>query len=256
MFNFTLTPLEQVAPWGGDNDKENMHWFGLTDGEYWISVGDHTLLEYSPEFRRKRGIGRYCDYQIVRIWEDLLSILPDVLRPVPSDLVDFISGPPHSHPRSWPDVPGGVCDAWYTARWSIGCRCLGTLYLSPGADIWLWSDETWVNVAWDNRDAVVDGVQAWTSLCGTFKLPRADFEMEVRSFHNRLIDQMGTRVQRVVEGALPSSIDIDIGGLVKEHKERSEALDNALKVPPDATSWDEVREARQIIASWNAAGDL
>jgi Family of unknown function (DUF5984) len=255
MFNFTLTPLELVEPWGGANDKATLNWFGLTDGEYWLSVGGQTLLEYGSDFRRKSGCSRYCNYPIVRIWEDLLNILPNVMNPVPSDLAEFIIERPASYPRSWPNVPENVRDAFHTAQLPIGCRHLDTGYLRPSADIRLWSDETSVNIDWDNRDAVVDGVQTWTSLSGKFKLPRADFEAEVRSFHKRLIDQMGIRVQHVVEGALPASIEIDLDGLVQDHNEWSKALDNALKEPPDATSWTEVRMARQIITSWNAVGE-
>jgi hypothetical protein len=127
--------------------------------------------------------------------------------------------------------------------------------LRPSADISIWSDEASVHVDWDNRNAAIDGIQAWASLIGRFKLPRADFEAEVRSFNDRLIDQMGTRIRQVIEGALPPSIEIDIGGLVHEHNERGKALESAMAEPPDATSWDEVRTARQIIASWNAAGE-
>jgi Family of unknown function (DUF5984) len=35
LFNFELAPLERVQPWGKAG-QQNLHWFGLTDGQYWI----------------------------------------------------------------------------------------------------------------------------------------------------------------------------------------------------------------------------
>ena len=38
LFEFVLRPLEEVQPWGVD--EPTLHWFGLTDGWYWIEAGD------------------------------------------------------------------------------------------------------------------------------------------------------------------------------------------------------------------------
>src|ERR1700759_5537644 len=90
LFNFELTPLQDVTPWGADGNR-SLHWFGLTDGHYWINVGDHRLFEYS-DAARKDGAPAYCSYQVVRLLEDILDIAPYVLEPVPGDLVACISG--------------------------------------------------------------------------------------------------------------------------------------------------------------------
>ncbi len=65
LFNFSLTPLEKIIPWG-EPGEEILHWFGLTDGTYWMEVGEHKLFEYSSS-ACESSAPEYCDYQIVRL---------------------------------------------------------------------------------------------------------------------------------------------------------------------------------------------
>lgn len=46
LFNFWLRPLADVAPWVSENEQR-LHWFGLTDGCYWLDVGKDTLFQYT-----------------------------------------------------------------------------------------------------------------------------------------------------------------------------------------------------------------
>lgn len=91
LFNFRLMPLELVVPWG-EPGEQRLHWFGLTDGEYWVQVGADALFEYSEGVRRASGSGRYCNYQVARLYEDITEMLPYVLDPVPTPVVRHISG--------------------------------------------------------------------------------------------------------------------------------------------------------------------
>ena len=43
--NFTLRPPAEIAPWGEKGDY--LSWFGLTDSELWITVGERTIYEYT-----------------------------------------------------------------------------------------------------------------------------------------------------------------------------------------------------------------
>jgi hypothetical protein len=101
-FRFALTPLDRVRSWGGEDRV--LHWFGLTDGWYWIELGDQELLRYTPEtlrlFRRD-DLGPqhpYVDYYVVRLWEDLIGLTPTVMQPVPDDLAQFIGTDLHDRP--------------------------------------------------------------------------------------------------------------------------------------------------------------
>ena len=90
LINFQLTALEQVQPWG-EPPSQLLHWFGLTDGHYWLQVGKDALFEYSEAARQKAGCLRYCSYQVVRLYEDVLEIVSDVLEPVPSDISPYLN---------------------------------------------------------------------------------------------------------------------------------------------------------------------
>jgi len=259
LINFTLAPIESIVPWG-EPGSLGLHWFGLTYGEYWIQAGEAALFEYS-DHARKAGINRYCDYQVVRLHEDLLGMLPYILEQVPEPLVPYISGESAKVWRNaylaWCDSDddddtdadrlGEIGDA--AVAWSERRR-LDSAYLSPSANIAIWSDPEHVHIEWDNRDRRFDGKPAWSALLGAYRMPRDRFIEEVRSFHARLMDQMAARVDQVVTGGLPSGINIDLPGLVREHGQRTGSLDSALRVAIPPTDWQRSERAiREILAA-------
>ena len=262
LINFTLAPIEKIIPWG-EPGSQSLHWFGLTWGEYWIQAGEAALFEYS-DHARKAGINRYCDYQVVRLHEDLLEMLPYILEPVPEALVPYISG---ESARDWrnayhawceidddvtdPDYLGDLADA--AVAWS-GRRRLDSAYLSPSANIAIWSDRDNVHIDWDNRDRKFDGKPAWTAVFGSYQLSRDVFIEEVRSFHIRLMHQMAARVDRVRAGALAPDIQIDLPGLAREQEQRPRALDSALRVVIPETDWQRAERAiREILRAQGGA---
>ena len=250
LFNFELTPLEQVQPWG-EPGQHKLHWFGLTDGQYWIQAGPATLFEYS-ELAQTQGAPRYCNYRVVRLYEDLMDMIPSVVEPVPASLTAYLSG---DVARAWETTylawrenpPVGLDEQRFwditdgAGTW-IGKRTLDTGYLSPSTKIRLWSDGQHVHIAWDNLLKLLNGSPAWSAGCGSFSLPLEEFISEAVSFHDRLMEQMGERVKRVVAGALPDSVHVNLAGLEREHAYRS-INDMNYRTEPTATDWDCVRAA-------------
>lgn len=251
LFNFKLVPLEKIEPWG-DPGNQRLHWFGLTDGEYWIQAGDNALLEYSAYVQNKSWATRYCDYQVVRLYEDLMEMVPYVLEPVPDSLVPYLSG---ESGKLWEDTfrtwcanvvdssdndryweISDVCVTW------IGNRILDTGYLSPSANIRMWSDTSMVHIEWDNAEKLFEGLSAWSAVRGSYQMPREVFKEEVRSFHARLMEQMSERVQKVLAGALPPEVQVDLPGLEREHLQRRHTIETALAEPAIATDWQLIRE--------------
>jgi hypothetical protein len=250
LINFTLVPVEKVQPWGSPGNP-SLSWFGLTDGQYWIQAGESTLFEYS-DHAQVAGAPRYCDYQVVRLYEDLMEMLQHILEPVPTSLVQYISGDTGiawlEGYRLWaeqnadqlkPDGYWEIIDA--STTW-IGKRSLDSAYLSPSANIVIWSDAVNVYFEWDNRTKLFKGQTAWTALRGTYKLPRHEFVAEIQSFHLRLMEQMAHRVGQVLSGALAAEINIDLAGLEREQKERCSTLDGVLSSPAQ-TDWQSVEMA-------------
>jgi hypothetical protein len=252
LFNFLLKPLNEIMPWGGPG-AERLHWFGLTDGSYWLSVGASTLFEYS-ESARPVSASRTCDYQVVRLYEDVAEMCAQVLDPVPVDLVRFIAGDGRraalEQVSQWmtDNDDRDDDDYWAVADLSmtwIGQRELDSSHLSPSASIAMWSDEARVHIEWANQAKLIDGCCAWSAEAGSWSLGRQEFTQEFRSFHERLMAAMAERVERVVEGALAPEIEVDIAGLVREHEVRSNLSSTVLGPPPVATNWDSVRRALQ-----------
>lgn len=139
LFNFNLTPLEQIRPSGAESGNTPLHWFGLTDGAYWIQVDDVALFEYTEAARAAFGCAQYCDYYVVRLYEDFTEILPHILEPVPERLTPHISG---SGAAQWKDTIAAwrdgkdvmhddkSFDLWDAATSWFSQRSLDTGYLS------------------------------------------------------------------------------------------------------------------------------
>ena len=256
LFNFTLAPLDEIKSWGKPR-HENLHWYGLTDSQYWIDVGAERLLEYSEAAWTRSG-RRFCDYQVARLYEDVIGLAGFALDSVPPDLVPFIADQGRrktlgcmsawcaEHSERNDDQFWSVVDVGST--W-IGKRELDTAYLSPSADIVMWSDESMVHVEWDNRDKLIEGVGAWTARSGKYSLTRSAFIEECRSLHERLMDAMSERVEQVVAGALSPAIHVDLLGLMREHEEHRHLSPLNFGALPEPTDWVAVREAMRTIGA-------
>ncbi len=90
---FTLDPINEIAPWGNEQRGDSLSWFGFTQGKYRLKVGNDLLLNYADEamkaFKKKYPAlypGPWVDYYVVRLWEDLLELLPHILQRVPDAL--------------------------------------------------------------------------------------------------------------------------------------------------------------------------
>lgn len=245
LFNFQLRPVHEIAPWGCEGDY-SLSWFGLTDGWFWLDCGGHELFRYStPIIKSWKYEGRqtddlpYADYQVVRLWEDILQILPHVLSPVPKNLLERIEpGLPASmwhlqvaeiifeDDREVSKLDEERFDA--ATEW-LQLRKLDSLYLKQGPRIWLWSDGKNVFIRWDNTDLVLDGYELWTAQSGIHTLPLKDFIEEVRSFDRRLMAAMNERVQSIQQQWNRPEIRIDKEALLIEQEERSRWLNESFE---------------------------
>lgn len=263
LINFELTPVENVLPWGSHGNNI-LHWFGLTDGRYWIDAGGDTLFEYSERVRRA-GFDRYCNYHVARIWEDITETLPTILDPIPQDLVRYISGEPGrarmATQYSWfernlaADAGDEAWDVLGRANLLFRNRYLDSTYLTPSASILMWSDDADVHIEWENGDKLIDGELAWSAVRGSFHLPRAVFVAEVRAFHARFFEQMTLRIEQVAAGALHPDIHIDLPGLIAENEQRRDWAAQALEKRGQAF-WDEIRSAILEISSDAGPGNI
>jgi hypothetical protein len=266
-FNFRLRGMRDISPWPGVGGAHpHLGWFGLTDGWYWIEAGSADLFRYSQplvdRWTREHGGASwlealpYVDYQVARLWEDVLDILPDVLDPVPPRLARALApdgpwsaweraaraaveqAPPEQEEEAW-DLLEAAARWWWD-------RTLDAGYLQAAPRIWLWSDGAEVSVQWDNRGRILDGLPAWAAVIGQHTVPAATFVAEVRSFDARFISRMRDRVAIAqAEWARPDvALDPDLD---QEQLARSGHLSRRLgavaNAKPEPERWDAVLRA-------------
>lgn len=100
LFNFELLPIEKIEPWR-DADGPHLHWFGLSDGRYWLTVDGQDLFRYQYQ-QDASDVTEYVEYEVVRLWEDVLEIHPSVFDPIPPDMQALVETPERE--RAWLDA--------------------------------------------------------------------------------------------------------------------------------------------------------
>ena len=255
LFNFALRRLEDIEPWGADR---TLHWFGLTDGWYWLRVGEATLFEYTnavittPVSAGDRPFVRYVDYYVTRLWEDVRGLLPDALEPIPADVIvdrqwaEKVAAVHHGLDDgaatvdldSRPELDQTIVEA--TLWW--GSRQLDTGYLKAGPLTHIWREAETVTVAWDTRRCRFNGTQTWTAGAGRTTFPVDVFLGEVVDFRRRLTAAMQERVDYIRVNGPPACVQIDVDALVVEQAERFVEPEGYL-ARQASMNWDRVRAA-------------
>lgn len=239
LFEFELTPIDEISPWGGPSDL-SLHWFGLSLGHYFIDVRTARLLEFHSE-------PRYFEYQVTRLHEDLLSMLPDVRDPIPAHVIElFRDGALGSTLRElknvWNEIEVEDNDL-DDAMMVLERRALDTGYLRKSPGIWIWTFGEIVVIEWDNRDQHLEGKPVWSAEQGRLELKSEDFLNEIFSFHRRFIFEMTQRVAEISRNWRRPEIQIDIEQLQKECIERADWIDWSLRRPVGERDWPRIAAA-------------
>jgi hypothetical protein len=256
LINFNLFPLENIAD-SVNADSPPLRWFGLSQGEYWMELGENTLFEYSENVLPD-GM-RHCEYPVARLHADLMDMLPSILEPVPESLAPYLFGEEAAECwdawTAWCDRhaeelgQGHAQELEYALLALTSGRQHIADYVDPPTRFVCWSDEETVHFAWDNRHAELHGKPVWTAVYGEYQMPRREFIEEVQQFHMRLMEQMAQRVEAVLTGALPPKVRVDINMLEREHALRYDTFHDALNQEAQ-TDWEQVQAAvDEIMAS-------
>jgi len=218
-----------------------------------MNVGGQQLFRYNVHDGDGTAWSRYCDYQVARLFDDLIGLVPGALAAVPRQLHPFLSGDMAMSWRgywdAWCSLPDRFpeMDALDRVLWEAGelyrLRTLDTFYLQPSTDILMWSSSDQVHIQWDNRGKMVDGAPAWTAAQGSLALTRDRFIAEVRNFCVRLCDAMEERIRQVEQGALAPDIHVDLKKLNLEQELRRHQLDHVLANPRYTDDWPAITAA-------------
>jgi hypothetical protein len=248
---FELAPLEKVVPWG---EHRRLHWFGLTQGWYSLEVGGVELLRYAERTTNSIGDGSaavtsWVDYYVVRLWEDLLAVLPSALEPVPDDLAEFFA----ADAEGWVDAgdPGLLDDsAVDAASEAYSLRWTDTSYLRFGPAFRWWrtlGPKDTVTVAWQFTPDPDGEITFSAPLSGQRTVSTEEFVSAVTDFDHRLLQAMQERVDHLAAAGAVPGIELDIPALIGEQAQRRTWLPRAL-TRQDDTDWAAVRAGAAILA--------
>lgn len=242
-FCFELDAVEDIGPWGEGEDRK-LHWFGLTSGRYWISTPLGEALGYTDEQVKLWDLpSPHVDYQIARLFEDLQSVLPVVLEPVPPDIAALVSDDEwFARAEKWVDGAEKreerkelCCQAmdWYQNR------ALDTMYLVDGPLFHFWRTGEDVSVRWEPTGKNPEGV--WSTREGQFTVGVEQFRSSAYAFFSDVLGAMQERVDTIqTRGWHRADCKLDIPLLLKEQRQRTAWLEE-LKERRSETDWGNVR---------------
>lgn len=272
LFNFQLRALPDVIPWGASTNQSHLHWFGLTDGWYWLHMDGHNeIFRYSPaisaywqeKYPENISPLPYVDYYVVRLWEDILAMLADILEPLPPTLARLLETEEQIQrwqqqvkqweKEQWSDEQPVEDDVLWEAYsqatlwWSQ--RQLDTGYLTASPRLWFWNNGAYIHCYWDNQGQDIEGIPAWATQRGKIQFTPTQFLEEVHTFNARLLAAMAERIQQVKNSGLRADIAIDIAALEKEQQDRSQWLARRLQQATTraATPWNDILDAQRLV---------
>ena len=238
---FRLRPTDEIGPWQG-SDGPNLHWFGLTWGDYWITTPLGEALRYTEEQQRIWGFtSPYVDYNVARLFEDVQCMLPFALEPVPMDIAELTTDRAwYNHSFQWMGSSlenDERIDLWHGANEWWHDRHIDTLYLVDGPHFNFWRIGDQVFVRWEYSGPT--GI--WEVPSGQFVLDVTDFQTAVFDFLDEVIMQMDQRVQTIAtKGWTRPGCDLDVKALVREQQQRAIWV-NENKQRRANTDWISVR---------------
>jgi hypothetical protein len=230
---FKLRDIDKITPWG-EPGKRQLHWFALTDGVYCIDTPAGRLFEHTGAVAPDLG-EPWCDYYVVRLFEDLCEIWPDVREPIPIDIADrYFDWDAREGDRFRDTDDMDLYNMWYEASswWHARERVFNYLNAAPRCHIWRIGSE--LRLDW-TADA------PWLPPRAELSLRFETVQQAMAEFVETLLAAMAERVNTIRrENWQPKDGVLDIPGLVAEHASREEwakaALSDVRKV-----DWDLVR---------------
>lgn len=221
---FELRALNDVVPWGDEQTGLRLHWFGLTDGWYDVVIGGHRLYSCVDDVR---GI----DYQVVRLWEDLIEVAPSALESIPESLAARLADI-----DAWMLWVEKVCDLddhrdlvsvalqWWFWRGLSASHLVG----APTLHLWCYGDE--LRIHWRSSPRGPDG-PVWSSPNGDAITSANAFRELLLKFDRDLFAAMEARVESVAKNWSRPEIEIDAEALRREQADRATWLQRALNTP-------------------------
>ena len=257
-FEFRLRSVAGIAAWG-EPPHLQLHWFGLTDGWFWIQAEQTELFRYGPailahwkaESPEADFSLPYTDYQIARYWADLSGLFPYILEPLPDDLCARVAD--GAAWKNWCDKADKwqrekndkrAWDTYYMALlwWSDRQWDAGHLNYSPRLHLWTQNETT--HLRWENDAIQAEGIPVWASGDGEIDLPVSDFVDAVMDFDRRFLAAMENRIRDIETAWLRPDVAVRVDELWEAQNQNAKY---PLKPIAAQTDWRAVRDALAVL---------
>lgn len=256
MINFKLRELDKISPWG-EEPELSLHWFGLTDGDLWLTFGNETIYEYSKEAMEfwKDKATPYNDYQLSRFIEDFTELFEKIRETIPEKFYDLTKDLKtfESNAKKWldlNDVEEDTDNDFYYEKYSkliswTHDRMFDSGHLKGGPLLSFFRRNDKVRIVWDTEFTLENGISLWTAKDGSFEMDYSEFIAKIKIFGQSFFAQMDKQVELAVAKEW-GNIKIDKRRLVEEHKERKDEFFSTLLLldqePTDKTNWTEIEQ--------------
>ena len=260
-FNYRRRELKEIQPFGNEQTGRSLHWFGLTDAYYWISIGQTELFRYTDSFLKHHNLNRdipYVDYQFARIYQDFFWILPHIAEPVPDEIYDRISDANnlikfkemlrHWLQNLWNEEDKQYDDIYVPASNWIQDRSLDSGYLLYAPEIYFVRNRDKITVYWYCNKSSDEGINVWRETQGSYTLDFNEFVDGISSSFGYFFSEMDKQVRLACENWPFRNVQIDFNLLkdsqVKFKKEMEQAISD-LRSPSliGKQDWSEVRKS-------------
>lgn len=242
LFNFALRPVADIQAWRGPKGP-TLSWFALSDGWFWLALAGQEILKV--EGPMTPGDLPYVDYQVVRLWEDLIAMLPAVLSEVPTDVAERLEDR-----AAWDVVLERTKEADDAERAALGMgwwweRQLDNAYLAAAPKVHLWRRNEVIYARWSTPKSE----HSWCPVEGEATIAVDDFLAELRAFDATFIAAMSERVTAIKSEGGIEGVNIDLAHLEHEQLDRATWLERALAAPTLPCNWNDARWILQQLGS-------
>lgn len=256
MIKFKLKHIDEVQPVGIDGNLR-MSWFWLTDGDLWLTIGDYTLYEYTPEAIEYFGNRQspYCEYPLVRFIEDFTGLFKEISESIPKEIyhqTDNLKGF-LNEAKKWLDIYDTDEDEFNDfyfdeydnlISWTYK-RTFDSGHLIGGPHFSFFRCEDKIRIVWETEHQLKNGIELWTAKDGNIEISFSEFINLVKDFGKRFFEQMNKQLELALAKDW-GGIQIDTKRLVEEHTEREKEFYHQITLleqkPQTNTNWGLVNE--------------
>lgn len=247
---FELAAVESIEPWGTPSDP-SLSWFALSLGDFWIELGRDELFRYTPEVLAMWTLSSpHPDYQIAAFLRDLHASVGPALAPIPIELARIVGDIERlaeldSSTRRAADAidkDGALMLGALAWRW-LGERspCMSYLVQYPRFHFVRIGDE--IQIAYDNRDRLINGIPVWTAQLGATRLSIAAFVSAVTDVSAALLDAMAARLDDLEHYRVSPRAPVDLASLREQHTTWTNELSASFAPTPPEVPWAETLAA-------------